>query len=248
MKALWAMLIFLYAISTYAVTNPFHCAKYMPAGLQQEKLKNCNDKVTWGYELSKIEDTDPKLFDEMVKKKVLSDNNTSAASFQFSSENKKVVYRSSFLSGVPACLDELVKERGVQTIVNLYSGTLNSHNELAQQERLAFQSFGGHVYTNVLNYEDNFKKLSKQEIFKKLKEIINLIETSPGNVLIHCYGGMHRTGLVFGVMQKCLHKLPIERVLDEYKCHAAWESKEREGGYKKENETVLREFPCASLK
>jgi protein tyrosine/serine phosphatase len=64
---------------------------------------------------------------------------------------------------------------------------------------------------------------------------------------MHCYGGQHRTGIIFGIIQKCLNRIPIDEVIAEYRCHTAYESPEHPGGAKPENERAIREFPCKIL-
>ncbi|MBF0301075.1 MAG: tyrosine-protein phosphatase [Oligoflexia bacterium] len=177
---------------------------------------------------------------------VLKQNNMGASIVKFASGNK-TVYRSSFLSGSESCISDLVKDGGVKTIVNLYGGEIENQNALAIKERGLLQKSGGDLYVNILNYDYKFSKNPKETIFKKIKIIIKQIEMSEGNVLIHCYGGVHRTGIVYGVIQKCINKLPIETVIQEYKCHTAYENSEKVGGYESENEVVIREFPCDGL-
>ena len=77
--------------------------------------------------------------------------------------------------------------------------------------------------------------------------IIHEIEgnpNQPGAVYIHCYGGHHRTGVVYGVLQKCIGKMSVEDVINEYKCHIGYESAKKPGGFHADNETLIREFPC----
>jgi hypothetical protein len=87
----------------------------------------------------------------------------------------------------------------------------------------------------------------KRDVMKSVASIIREIEGNPkepGAVYIHCYGGHHRTGAVWGVLQKCMGKMPVEDILAEYKCHIGFESPEKPGGYHADNEALIREFPC----
>lgn len=227
----------------------FKCSKYVPENVRLEKPAECDDTVVWHYDLPQTADkSSDKSFESRVIDNVMETSNMGGASFTFPSGVKKNVYRSSFLTGKEACLSSLIKDAKVGSIINYYYGTLKSADNLSEEERKMFADLGGKVYIRPLNYQYKFKKLPKEEIFAKVVEIINLVEHAPGNVIVHCYGGIHRTGVLFGVMQKCLNKVPVEDVLNEYKCHAAWENEERPGGADPDNETVIREFPCEKIK
>lgn len=229
----------------YAVES-FRCAKNTPVDLQLPRVKECNELNFWG-DLEPIRQTDVERFIQLVTEQVTQNNNFSGAKFTFPSGVTKDVYRSSMLSENEACINTLAKERGVESIVYLYSGSIKTHTGLSDKERVVFKKAGGKQYVHILNYDYKFDEAKKEDIVAKVKEIVLAIQNAPGNVLVHCFGGMHRTGLVFAVMQKCLNKLPIESVLNEYKCHVAWESELRPGGYSKDNEEVIRDFECKIL-
>lgn len=87
----------------------------------------------------------------------------------------------------------------------------------------------------------------KEDVMTMVADIIHEVEgqkSDSGAVYIHCYGGHHRTGAVYGVMQKCFGKMPVDDIINEYKCHIGYESEQKPGGYHADNETLIREFPC----
>jgi len=227
--------------------TPFRCDIAKPA-LTAGKLSSCSDSVAWSYGLDEIRKSNPELFEKTVQEQVAANPNVGSGVFTLPDGTKKTIYRSSFLSNAPACIKELVSKGGVRSVVNLYNmGDLESHTQLSIDEKAQFQKAGAQVYTDILNYQYKFKEVKKERIIDKVAEIVSVVQSVPGNVLMHCYGGMHRTGLVFAVMQKCFNKVPLAQVLNEYHCHVAYENEERAGGRSKDNEEVIRDFPCDKL-
>jgi hypothetical protein len=233
--------------SQVAGTASFACSNRAPERVRVPNAPPCDDTVYWDYSRAESRNSDPVLFEKSIVADLTEHQNMGGARFHFPSGIEKTVYRGSFLTANLACLDGLVKERNVLSMVNLYRGELQSHIELAEQEASAFESFGGRSYLQVLNYTYRLDRQNKGALFQRVAEIVRLIEAAPGDVMIHCFGGMHRTGVVFGVMQKCLNHVPIDQVLAEYRCHTDWKSADRPGGASEDNETALLEFPCELL-
>lgn len=146
-----------------------------------------------------------------------------------------------------ACLNHLVKKKNVRNIFNLYNGSFKSAVFLRQAEKKYFYKVNGKKYTHIKDYEYKLKHQTKEQLFNKISEMVNSIVETPGNSVLHCYGGMHRTGILYGILQKCVNGLKIEQVINEYRCHTAYKSKEDEGGRNPKNEDVIREFPCQIL-
>lgn len=63
-----------------------------------------------------------------------------------------------------------------------------------------------------------------------------------GNILVHCCGGMHRTGMIVGIIRRYVNGDPIEDIIADYKRHVDWRSHEQPGGYEDLNEKFIREF------
>jgi protein tyrosine/serine phosphatase len=158
------------------------------------------------------------------------------------------------------CMQALVKDHGLSKIVNYDELDWPSAIHLTSEEReslirhnpkAAYWKFNDTVgrtfqykISKVPGTDDPARK---KFIFDDLARIIREIEgkkEDPGAVYIHCYGGHHRTGAVYGVLQKCIGGMPVEKVIEEYRCHIGYESEERRGGQHPDNETVIREFPC----
>jgi protein tyrosine/serine phosphatase len=66
-------------------------------------------------------------------------------------------------------------------------------------------------------------------------------------VLVHCGGGMHRTGMVVGVIQRCINGVGPELIERQYKLHTAYRSADETGGFEKENVEFVQRFDCSLL-
>ena len=246
----------------------------------------CNDNVHWSYTLEKLRKTNFGEFERLVVVNVAETSNMGAAKFRFPSGVKTVYRSSFlsgkiFSGKVPyekikeglfpegkvkgkarQCLQHLVEKANIKQIVNLYDGSFKTKYVLSYWEKNNFLkstkdkqgSFG--TYTQIKDFEYDLEEVGLERIYRDVISIISQIASVPGNTLIHCYGGMHRTGVVFGIMQKCLNgpenrsqnkKFVKEVVEREYKCHTDYQNAEKKGGYHQENMTVIENFPCDSL-
>ena len=159
----------------------------------------------------------------------------------------KTVFRSSILARNPACLAQLAGTEGVRTIVNLYSGDLIDEGPLASQEAETFKHLGGHSYIHVLGLSDYpTPSETAQDIHARIASTIAQIRAAPGNVLVHCVGGIHRTGEIYGILQKCFNRAAMGAIVKEYIHHA--------GGrvygnpeYRAVNVDIIRSFDCARV-
>ena len=251
-----------------------------------EKPGLCNDKVHWGYDLGKLRKTNFPEFERLVVYNVAETSNMGASRFHFPSGIKTVYRSSflsgkvfkgavpykkiekgdypegKVVGGARQCLQHLVEKENIRQIVNLYDGSFKTKYALSFWEKNLFLKTTldkngrfGH-YTQIKDFDYDLEERGAERIYKDVINIIAQIASVPGNALIHCYGGMHRTGVVFGVMQKCLNgpknksenkKFVTEVIHNEYKCHTAYQNEEKKGGYHIENMTVIRNFPCERL-
>jgi hypothetical protein len=105
------------------------------------------------------------------------------------------------------------------------------------------------------SFQYKLSKDSLESIYNNIKIIIKeIMNTNPnGAVYIHCYGGHHRTGVIWGILQKCASSvngseyMNIESIIKEYKCHIGYKSVSDKGLYHEDNETIIRQFPCSCL-
>lgn len=161
-----------------------------------------------------------------------------------------------------ACLEALVNDNGVNRIVNYDELDWASARQLGEEEKEILLNANPNAqyihYTDTYpergTFQHKFKKgkgdtpeAKKKNIFDQVATIIKTVQgssQSDGNVFIHCYGGVHRTGVVFGVIQKCFNKVAIASILDEYRCHAGYVEGKNNGGVFEDNIVLLNEFPC----
>jgi hypothetical protein len=163
-----------------------------------------------------------------------------------------------------ACMKSLVKDHALSKIVNYDEIDWESAQRLTRAEKDLFLGLNPQAQYWMYNEQhlkpdgtpDTFQykfKYGKEKVFDQVASIVNEIAgdvSQPGSAYIHCYGGHHRTGVVWGVLQKCMGQdhqgkpMDVDDIVKEYQCHIGYESPERPGGYHKDNEALIREFPC----
>jgi hypothetical protein len=159
-----------------------------------------------------------------------------------------------------SCMRELVGQYKLAKIVNYDELDWKSAEILTEEERDLLlrhnrnatyweftKAFGRTFQYKFAKVKGDTLEERKAAVMRDVVRIIREIEGDPtqeGAVYIHCYGGHHRTGAVYGVLQKCFGKMPVNDIIDEYKCHIGYESPEKPGGYHADNEALIREFPC----
>lgn len=158
------------------------------------------------------------------------------------------------------CMRSLVTDHRLTKIVNYDELDWPSAKNLTAEERESllrfnpkasywkFNESAGRTFQYKISKVPGADETARKRfIFDDVARIIREIEgkkEDSGSVYIHCYGGHHRTGAVYGVLQKCIGGLSVEKVIEEYRCHIGYESEDRRGGQHPDNETVIREFPC----
>lgn len=199
-------------------------------------------------QIQKLYKTDFTQFQQLLTEVVSTNNNIGGSIVHFPNGDKQV-FRGSILAKNLPCLEQLTKEKGVKTIVNLFTGALIPEWELSTEEEKAFDHMGGESYIHILRFSDQPKpedNYTMADVKARLTQIVWLIAAAPGNVMIHCVGGIHRTGEVYGVLQKCVNKVSIDQVIDNYIKHAGG-TMENNLEYREVDIEVLRSFDCTTL-
>lgn len=179
-------------------------------------------------------------------------NNLGVNIFHFPNKDL-IVYRSSILTGNIRCLKELIEISGVRYIIYLKNDSTDHHFNFIEPEHAREKRYFDEL---VLDKENNqyiiidfvnrkIKSIEeKQEMIKRVQEIIQLISGLDAPILIHCLGGEHKTGIIYGIMQKCINKIPIDQVIYEYELKTGKNETNIGGGARKEDVDFIKEFPC----
>jgi len=100
----------------------------------------------------------------------------------------------------------------------------------------------------VLSFSDRPNSAAEMaEVHRRIGEIVRLIRSSDGAVLVHCVRGMHRTGVVFGGLLKCIDHAPMDVVLENYERHVGWRDAAHPGGHRDSDVEILGTLDCAAL-
>lgn len=238
-KIQWKHLVF-FVISLQAQAG-LRCENAFPTKLQVEALTFCNQETI----STKLQPGMP-AFDATITNLILKHNNIGGSVVNFPNQSK-VVYRSANLGGSPLCLQELHQIGKVGTIVNITNSSIGHQEQQTMLEESLFESLGGDAYMHIFNIGFNPQTNLTNEYYQNVAKVIHYINDAQGNVLIHCLAGEHITGVVFGVMQKCYNKIPIELVKKTTMCHLG--DAHTPYMHDMENLTIkiIENFPCAIL-
>lgn len=175
-----------------------------------------------------------------------------------------LVFRSALAVGGPrgsACFGSLVQRGAVRHVINLYGGTFPFH-DVVQKERQQAQRLGVSYYDvasrpklkwrALIEEPEHFDK-NRLEASRRLARLINEHLLRPegkaprGNLYFHCCGGMHRSGMLYGVLRRCINGDDMTLIEREYRRHVAFRSATEPGGFEPLNLRFIREFDCSLL-
>jgi hypothetical protein len=175
-----------------------------------------------------------------------------------------LVFRSGLMTDAEqpdSCMRSLIEKARVRHVVNLYAGTFPLHDFIATEARVAKEM--GVSYHNeaeirrpwrdLIEHKEDYQR-NLDSAMRAVADLINTQILNPGgkpprgNILIHCAGGMHRTGMTYGILQRCINQDPMEEIEICYKCHTAFKSEREPAGYEELNLQFIRDFDCGLLK
>lgn len=161
-----------------------------------------------------------------------------------------------------SCFASLVGRGGVRHVVNLYAGPMVTA-DLERAERKALQAGGGRYFLAreappaMSAWRDTLRhatgpddrKAAMVAVAKLINEqILRPQGAAPvGNIHVHCGGGMHRTGMVVGIVDRCLNRTPMAVLAADYKRHVGWRSAAQPGGFEADNLRFIAAFDCGLL-
>lgn len=160
-----------------------------------------------------------------------------------------------------SCLQSLLSAGRVRHVINLYGSSFPLHDYI-KAEMQAAEAAGGTCHNEAESNRPWRELIEKPETYEQnlktaMQRIAELINTQillpggqppRGNILIFCGGGMHRTGMTYGILQRCINNEPMETVEKTYRRHTAYRSGQEPGGYEPLNLRFIREFDCGLLK
>lgn len=164
----------------------------------------------------------------------------------------------------PSCVRSLLSDGGVRHVVNLYDADRIPIGSLLQREQALARSCQATYLPPqeaVQRYGHWREQLREQPagrgpdpaamdaLARLIREQILAPGGRPpqGNVYVHCGGGMHRSGMVMGILERCVNGLPMAAVRRRYLWHTGWQSPEHPGGAEQGNLNVIAAFDCGSL-
>ncbi|MCS6915608.1 MAG: hypothetical protein RMK29_00130 [Myxococcales bacterium] len=215
------------------------------------------------------------LFWRMVRAVIIEGNNNNIGvialrgrSYIDSSGRRRplLVFRSGLTPSPQApgsCFQSLLQAGGVRHVVNLFDGDIPAADLVAAEARAA--AAAGASYTTASDdsagygpwrellrnhYDDPERRLqASRSVARLIREQILAPGGAPprGNIHIHCGGGMHRSGMIAGILERCINREPLEVVEAHYRYHVGWRGPDRPGGLEEGNLRFIREFDCTLL-
>ncbi len=170
-----------------------------------------------------------------------------------------VVFRTGFTPDPAApdsCYASLLAGGGVRHVVNLYDGEMVVDDLVDGERRTAAAAGASYVVTADGDY-GTWRAALREEIqpgperdaaLADLGRLIREEILSPGgapprgNILIHCGGGMHRSGMVTGILEKAVNHDPWPTIEAIYRYHVGYHDEQHPGGFEPGNLDVIRDF------
>jgi hypothetical protein len=172
-------------------------------------------------------------------------------------------------SSPTSCFRSLLDSGRVRHVVNLYTGAMPTA-DLEKAEQEAVMAAGGTYFLArdlddaTGNWRESLRAASmgrqdttpeaRTRAMAAVAAIINEQVLHPagakprGNIHVHCGGGMHRTGMIVGVVDRCINGSAPESLVRDYRRHTAWKSDNEPGGYERANVDFILDFDCSLLR
>jgi hypothetical protein len=177
-----------------------------------------------------------------------------------------LIYRSALTTNADearSCVRTLLGPGQVAHIINLYDGEVPLRSHIEMEAAVAKSLGATHHDAGKTTSKDGgwrtafeSEKDYQAERDRAMHAVARLIRQAVlrpggkpprGNIYLHCAGGMHRSGIVFGILRRCLNRDPLELIETEYKRHTAYRSANQPGGFEPLNLRFIREFDCSLL-
>lgn len=162
-----------------------------------------------------------------------------------------------------SCFRSLLEAGGVRHVVNLFDGEIPAADMTAAEAKTASQHGASYrtasddpaaygPWRDILrkHYDDPAQRQrATQGVARLIREQILMPDGAAprGNIHIHCGGGMHRSGMIAGVLERCVNREPWTVVAGHYLYHVGYRDAAHAGGREDGNLRFIREFDCALL-
>ena len=181
-------------------------------------------------------------------------------------KHRVLVFRSGITPSPEAtdsCFRSLLEHAGVRHVVNIFDGEIPIADLAAAEARAA--AAAGATYHTASDAADGYgpwrdllrahyddpaaRRKATIGVARLIREQILAPDGAPpkGNVYFHCGGGMHRSGMIAGVMERCVNHEPMDVVERHYLFHVGYRDPSHPGGREDGNLRFIREFDCALL-
>ena len=172
----------------------------------------------------------------------------------------------------------ILEHGSVAHVFNIYSGhfplydNINKEQELCEERGIQYYNEAtdpsNYSFRKLIESEASFEQ-HKAKAFKLCARQLQLIlrpqgQDPKGNLVIHCGGGMHRTGMLVGILRRyCNPDDDVDDIIDDYRQHVAWQDPENPGifqsltatvskcglagGAEELNERFIREFDLTAI-
>ncbi len=159
-----------------------------------------------------------------------------------------------------SCLRSLIAQGHVKHVINLYGGDYPFEDLIATESKVAkdlgatyFDGGNSPTWRRMVKKKEDYERNRKRAELA-VAELINTQILRPhgkepeGNIYFHCGGGMHRTGMVYGIIQRCMNGASTQAIEEVNKRHTAYRSPEDQGGFEPVNLRFIEDFDCGLLK
>lgn len=162
-----------------------------------------------------------------------------------------------------SCFASLLDGGGVRHVINLFDGDIPVDDLVAAEKRAA--TARGATYRIATDepgaygpwrdllrkhYDDPAaRSAASLSVARLVRDEILAPGGAPprGNIHLHCGGGMHRSGMIAGVVEKCVNHAPEAIVEAHYRFHTAFIDPAHPGGAEDLNLQFIRDFDCSLL-
>ncbi len=159
-----------------------------------------------------------------------------------------------------SCFRSLLSAGGVRHVVNLFDGDIpvadliDAESAVARAQGASYhiasddpQGYGPWRDLLRSHYDEPDKR---QQAFRGVARLVREQILAPGgasprgNLHIHCGGGMHRSGMVAAVLERCVNREPLDVVIAHYRTHVGYLDAAHPGGQEEGNLRFIRDFDC----